>query len=140
MALDSAKQEMIKQIAIKVAPIIWEKAKLYFSQDHGSKVKSGAFADCPIEMFDNQAGIIVDEDTREIVMLTHENIQTYHFVKEKTRAAGKMHKYYYYDITFKNGLKSYVRMRKKYRNAMEASVKGNQIGDFLAGMLNGPEE
>ena len=42
------------------------------------------------------------------------------YVKEKKRTVGlARHTYFYYDITFKDGSESYVRMRRKYRDAME---------------------
>lgn len=90
-------------------------------KDHGSKVKEGVFAECSIEMFDNQAGIIVNKETQEVVMLTSDNVFSCKLVKSKIRM---MKKYYYYHITFHDGQKCLARMRKKYRDA----IMGNLLG------------
>ncbi len=62
----------------------------------------------------------LNEDRGEVIMLTSETIQSYKLCEEKKKlnSAG-YHTYFYYDITFKDGSKSYVRMRRKYREAME---------------------
>ncbi len=108
-----------KTIVTALAPSALSAAKKYWSKDHGSKVKRGAFQDCSIEMFGDKACIVVNEDSGEVVMLTSDTIQSYEYVKEKYKAS-RMKKYYYYDITFKDGSESYVRMSKKYREAMES--------------------
>ncbi len=92
-------------------------------KDHGSKVKEGVFAECSIEMFDDKAGIIVNRDKQEVVMLTRDNILSCKFVKSKKRGI-KLQTYYYYHITFHDGQKCQARMRKKYRNAMLSSMIG----------------
>lgn len=109
-----------KGIITVVAPNAWGKIKKFLGKNRGSKVKRGAFQDCSIEMFGDKACIVVDEDSGEIIMLTSDTIQTYRYVKEKERTVGlSRHTYFYYDITFKDGSESYVRMRKKYLEAIE---------------------
>ncbi len=108
------------QILTIVGPVALKKAKKFWETDHGSKVKKGAYSECPIELFGDKACIVVSEDGGEIIMLTSDTIQSCHYVKEKKRLVGvKYHTYFYYDITFQNGEESYVRMRRKYRDAME---------------------
>ena len=110
-----------KAIVTTLAPSALSAAKKYWSKDHGSKVKQGAFQECSIEMFGDKACIVVNEDSGEVVMLTSDTIQSYRYVKEKKRTVGlTRHTYFYYDIIFKNGSESYVRMRRKYREAMES--------------------
>lgn len=111
-------KEAAQKIVVVLAPAALAKAKRYWSKDHGSKVKRGAFQECSVEMFGDKACIVVNEDSGEVVMLTSETIQTYRYVKEKYKTS-RMKKYYYYDITFKDGSESYVRMSKKYQEAME---------------------
>ena len=108
-------------IVTVVAPSAWNQIKKYISKDHGSKVKQGAFQECPLEMFGDKACIVVNEDSGEVVMLTSDTIQSYRYIKEKKRIVGlTRHTYFYYNITFKDGRESYVRMRRKYREAMES--------------------
>lgn len=108
-----------KGIVTFVAPNAWKQIKKYFSKDHGSKVKQGTFQECSIEMFGDKACIVVNENSGEVVMLTSDTIQSYRYIQEKYKAS-RMKKYYYYDIIFKDGRESYVRMSKKYREAMES--------------------
>lgn len=102
-----------------VGPEIIKRMVKYQKGNHGSKVKRGAYQDCDIEMFGDKACIVVSPDDGKIVLLTSDNIESCTFIKKKTRYRGlKLKDYYYYEIDFKNGEQSYVRMRKKYRNAM----------------------
>ena len=111
------KKELIKIVGTKVV----EAAIKSGDKKHGSKVKDGAFKNCPIVMIGDEACIVVNESSGEIVSLTSEYVQSYEeYKKEQKRLVGvKVHTYYYYKITFRDGRKSYVRMRKKYRNAMK---------------------
>lgn len=85
----------------------------------GSKVKDGAYKDCAIEMIGDKA-VIVSKETYKVIELTSEYIESYQFLKEKERIVNfKQHTYYYYFINFKDGERSYVRMRRKYRDAMK---------------------
>lgn len=94
--------------------------KKYLQKDQGSKVKKGAFAEASIEMYGNQACIQLDKAGRNVLLLTSDNVRSYEYVKEKKKAHGlTVHKYYYYTIYYTDGSSSYVRMRKKYRDAME---------------------
>lgn len=106
-----------KGIVTIVAPTIWTGTKKFLNKNRGSKVKRGAFNECSIEMFGNKACIIADEGSGEIVMLTSDTIQSCQYVKKDYKPTrGKT--YYYYDIIFRDGQESYVRMSKKYRDAM----------------------
>lgn len=118
---------VVKKAAVQILTLVGSEAlkitKRFWEKDHGSKVKRGAYSECPIELFGDKACIIVDEGIGEIIMLTSDTIQSCHYVKEKKRLVGvKYHTYFYYDITFKNGEESYVRMRRKYRDAMEEYI------------------
>ena len=112
---------IITEIIKVVGPKVVEAALKSGDKKHGSKVKDGAFKTCPIVMIGDEACIVVNESSGEIVSLTSEYVQSYEeYKKEKKRQVGlKRHTYYYYKITFQDGRKSYVRMRKKYRYAME---------------------
>lgn len=105
----------IGPVALNVAKKWYKK---YTSKDRGSKVKKGEFAEASIEMFGDKACIQLDEKGSRVLLLTADNIQSYRFVKEDFKVTrGKT--YYYYDIVFRDGTESYVRMSKKYRDAME---------------------
>ena len=98
-----------------------KKTVSYMEEPHGSKVKDGAYKDCLIETDPDEeyAFIVVDMSRGEAVMLTSDTIQSCQFLKEdKKLNKGKFKTYYYYNIVFKDGSRSYVRMRRKYRDAM----------------------
>lgn len=102
-----------------LGPVVLDELIEYGGKPHGSKVKEGAFKDCTIELADDKAFIVATPESGEIVWLTSDYIQSCQFVKEKEKLhKGKLKKYYYYNIIFKDGSVSYVRMRKKYREAM----------------------
>lgn len=108
---------VVGPVALEVAKRIF---KNYFSKNHGSKVKMGEFADAKIEMYGDKACIKLNESGSQVLLLTSDNIQSYQYVKEKEKPHGiKLSTYYYYNIYFKDGTSSYVRMRGKYRDAME---------------------
>lgn len=115
-------QEVAKEVAEKVGEVIitniGKKIIIYTGKDHGSKVKMGAYAECPIELFGDKACIVVNGDMGNVILLTSDNIRSCRYVKEKKRGIPR-HTYFYYNIVFKNGEESYVRMRRKYRDAME---------------------
>lgn len=93
----------------------------YKGKPHGSKVKDGAYKDCLIEVDPDEeyAFIVVSMSRGEVVYLTSDTIESCQLIKEdKKLRKGKLKTYYYYNITFKDGSRSYVRMRKKYRDAM----------------------
>lgn len=109
-------------IATTIGPVLLKEAKKrfkkYVNKNRGSKVKKGEFADASIEMYGDKACIQLDESGKQVLLLTSDNIQSYRFVKEDYKVSrGKT--YYYYDIIFRDGSESYVRMSKKYRKAME---------------------
>lgn len=96
--------------------------KILGKLDRGSKVMYGAFGDCPIELFGSKAGIVTDKKKGETVFLTSDTIQFCEYLGERKETGYvKTHTYFYYEITFKDGRKSYVRMRRKYKEAMEHS-------------------
>lgn len=108
-----------KKILTYGGPIAAKELKKYLGKDHGSKVKMGVYQECSIGMFGDRACIIANADNGEYVLLTSDTIQSYKYVKEKRRVVGlTSHTYFYYNITFKDGSESYVRMRRKYRDAM----------------------
>ena len=103
--------------------LAWVKKRAlnFMGKPRGSKVKDGAYKDCLIETDPNEeyAFIVVDMSRGEVVMLTSDTIQSCQFLKEdKKLNKGKFKTYYYYNIVFKDGSRSYVRMSKKYRDAM----------------------
>lgn len=108
-----------KKILTYGGPIAAKELKKYLSKDHGSKVKMGTYQECPIGLFGDRACIVANADNGEYVLLTSDTIQSCSYVKEKRRFVGlTSHTYFYYSITFKDGSESYVRMRRKYRDAM----------------------
>lgn len=127
-ATSLAKNQVINEIVTVVGSALLEKAKVYWSKDHGSKVKMGAFHECPIEMFGDRACIVVDEEKGEVIFLTADFIQSYRYAGQKKRTVKlKQHTYFYYTITFKDGRESYVRMRRKYRDAMEQAMTEGSV-------------
>ena len=104
-------------IVTVLGPALLKQAKIFWSKDPGSKVKKYAYCDCSIELFGNKACIVVDKEQGKVVFLTSEEIASHEFVKEKFRPV-TMKMYYYYDIFFKDGRKSRVRMSKEKRDAM----------------------
>lgn len=77
----------VKAILTALGPSVLEETKKYWSKDHGSKVKRGAFQECSIEMFGDKACIVVDENDGNIVMLTSDTIQSYQYVKKKKESS-----------------------------------------------------
>ena len=107
----------VAPVALDIAKQLFKK---YTSKNHGSKVKMGEFAEASIEMFGDKACIKLNENSSQILLLTSDNVESYHYVEEKKRLVGATyHTYFYYNIKFKDGTESYVRMRRKYRDAME---------------------
>lgn len=108
-----------KKILTVGGPIVGKELKKYLSKNHGSKVKMGAYQECPVALFGDKACIVANADNGEYVLLTSDTIQSYQYIKEKKKLSGAGYRtYFYYNITFKDGSESYVRMRRKYRDAM----------------------
>lgn len=146
-ALDKANEyaymaEVLAPLANKAVPVAIETAKVIYNGVKNardqfkkyikvSKVQLGEFTGAPIEMFgDDMAYIRLKEDGSEVLMLTSDNIESYHFVSEEKRQVGlARHTYRYYAITFKDGSKSEVIMRDKYAEAMEKHSEGD--GDLI---------
>ena len=103
------KNEIKKLVVKKLAAL----AVKELSKNHGSKVKKGCFEDCKITLVGTKACIYLENC--EYLELTDENVQKITFIKEKHKID---HIYYYYEIEFHDGKSSYVRMRRKYRDAM----------------------
>lgn len=113
-----------KAIVTALAPEVFSGAKKYWNTDHGSKVIRGEFNDCSIEMFGDKSCIVVDEKSGKVVMLTSDTIKSYKYAMEKKRRVGlHEHTYFYYDIIFKDGTESYVRMRRVYSDALKRHAK-----------------
>ena len=100
----------IEKLVIKKAVEFAEKE---LTKKHGSKVKKGLYEECKITLVGTKACIYLGN--HEYLELTDENVQKITFVKEKQKID---HTYYYYEIEFRDGRSSYVRMRRKYRDAM----------------------
>lgn len=111
-----------KKIVTIVGPDAVKQVVKYQKGNHGSKVKRGAYQDCKVEMFGDKACIVTDPDSGEVVFLTSDFIESCRFIEEKFKKA-RMKTYYYYEIVFKDGQQSYVRMSSKYRDAMENYLK-----------------
>lgn len=106
------------KIITAVGPVALGQIKKYLSGNHGSKVKMGDYAECKIARFGDEACIVVD-NSGNVILLNSDTIESYSFVKEKKRMVGlELKTYFYYNIYFKNGQKSYVRMSRKNQNAM----------------------
>lgn len=107
------------KIVTAVAPTALGQITKYLSGNHGSKVKMGDFVDCKIARFGDEACIVVNSKHGHVILLNSDTIERCQYVKEKKRMVGLEYKtYFYYNIYFKNGQKSYVRMSRKNRNAM----------------------
>lgn len=105
----------IKKIIIKkiIGEIAKKKIAEELTKNHGSKVKKGLYEDCKITLVGTKACIYLEN--HEYLELTDANVQKVTFIKEKHKID---HTYYYYEIEFCDGRSSYVRMRRKYRDAM----------------------
>lgn len=103
--------------------------KILNKLDRGSKVIYGAYKDCPIELLGDQAGIVIDKRKPEAVFLTPDTIKSCKYLGEREEIGHALpHTYFYYEIIFKDqkiifkdNRKSYVKMRQKYKEAMEHS-------------------
>ena len=106
IGVPAAAGKIITKATPQLAEWVFTKTVSYMGKPQGSQVKQGAYKDCTI-------------DRGDVVFLTSDTIQSCQLLKEKKKLhSGKLKTYYYYNIFFKDGSRSYVRMRKKYRNAM----------------------
>lgn len=113
IALELAK----KGIVTILVPAVIKEAEKYWSKDHGSKVKDGAYEESSIQIVGNKACILVDVAHGEVVFLTSDEIESCKFIKEKFRLnRGK--KYYYYEILFTDGKVCQIRVSDLIREAM----------------------
>lgn len=104
------------KILTALAPTAINSLIKHLGKEHGSKVKAGAYEECPISTHNNKACIIVKGENG-IITLTDETIESCYFIKKKYKIArGK--NYYYFDINFRDGQKSKIRISKKYRDAL----------------------
>ncbi len=113
--MDNLKDNIKALVLKKAAEFAGKELSKELSKDHGSKVKKGAFEECSITLVGTKACIALGN--QEYLELTDENVRKIVFVKEKHRID---HTYYYYEIEFCDGKTSYVRMRRKYKDAMYA--------------------
>lgn len=110
--------------ALEASTNVWEKLRGTIKiKDHGSKVKEGVFAECPIDDV-GEVRIIIDETHKNDIMLTSATVKECVYLKEKERQRGlKKKMYYYYKITFVDDQECYIRISEKYRNILVKEVK-----------------
>ena len=112
------------QIAKIAGPFALKQITEYLSGNHGSKVKEFAYAECKIARFDNIPCIVVDSGSGKIIPLSSETIEKYTFIKEKKRMVGvKLKTYFYYDIKFRNGERSRIRISRKNCDVILRNLK-----------------
>lgn len=108
----------IGEIIVKYIGDLPETIKAELKKDHGSKVKVGRFHDCSIVFAGTKSCIVVDAEQHELVYLTPEYVLCSRYVEKKFRLSrGKT--YYYYEIIFRDGTESYVRVSEEHRQNLE---------------------
>lgn len=111
----------------------YEAIKKELKKHHGSKVKVGCFVGCPIVEAGTTSCIVVDEDKHTLVYLTPENVLRSTRVKKNFRLVrGKI--YYYYELLFRDGSQSHVRVSKKHRNNLERCGRENIVSTSFEGL------
>lgn len=108
----------IGEIIVKYIGDLPEIIKTEIKKDHGSKVKVGRFHDCSIVFAGTKSCIVVDAEQHELVYLTPECVLCSRYVEKKFRPS-RAKTYYYYEIIFKDGTESYVRVSEKHRQNLE---------------------
>lgn len=98
----------------------WIKDQL--SKTHGSKVKVGKYAECPIVEAGTKSVIIDTANENEIIYLTPEYVKCCRYVKEKFKLR-KMKNDYYYEITFVDGSECYIRVSEKHKKNLDNLVE-----------------
>lgn len=116
----------------------YEAIKKELKKNRGSKVKTGLFAGSPIVEAGTSSCIVVDKDKHMFVYLTSENVQRITRVKKNFKLIrGKT--YYYYDLTFRDGTRSYIRVSKKHRDNLERCGCENVVPEIIEELPPGEE-
>lgn len=108
----------ISEIIVKCIGVLPEIIKTELKKSHGSKVKAGRFEGCRIIFAGTMSYIVVDAKQHEFVYLTPEYVSCSRCVGKKFRLS-RGQTYYYYEIIFKDGTESYVRVSGKHRQNLE---------------------
>ncbi len=107
-------EKIAMKIVVALGPAALKEVTHYLLGNHGSKVKMGDYAECKIARFDDTACIVVDSESGAVIPLGEDTVESYDFVKEKKRMVGLKYKtYFYYNVRFKNGQESYIRISRK---------------------------
>lgn len=83
---------------------------------HGSKVKAGRFEGCRIVYAGKSSYIELGDDL--LLYLTPDCVESVSFSHKKYRVK-KLANYYYYNIRFRDGSESFVRVSEKHRENLE---------------------
>lgn len=118
--IDDILSQLLKNTA-KETGELYNTLKEYAKKPNGSKVKAGRFKDCRIIHHGSKSYIQVDTyDTANPILLylTPECVQACRYDRKKFKLPkGKTH--YYYEIIFKDGSESYIRVSEKHRKNLE---------------------
>lgn len=121
-----AAKEAGKKIAKKIGEEALKEAGDYLSKDHGSKVKAGYYKDCSVILDGDKACIVTEPVSGMGIFLTEAYIQSWKFIKKK-KINPLMQDYFYFQIVFKDGTESTVRMREKYVEAMKRYASACEV-------------
>ena len=125
--------DQVGGIIVECIGAAYEAIKKELKKDHGSKVKAGRFVDCPVVAVGTTSCIVVDEDNNTFVYLTPENVLRSTHVKKNFRLIrGKT--YYFYELVFRDGSQSYIRVSKKHRNNLECCGRENIVSARSEGL------
>ena len=124
------------EIIVTCLDAAFEKIKKELKTDHGSKVRAGRFYGCSIIYAGTKSCIVVDKEKHELVYLTPENVLLSRCVEKKFfPLRGK--NYYYYELVFKDGSESYVRVSKKHRQNLECCGLQDTAASIFKELLPG---
>lgn len=125
-------------IIVKYIGDLPETIKAELKKDHGSKVKVGRFHDCSIVFAGTKSCIVVDAEQHELVYLTPECVLRSRYVEKKFRPS-RAKTYYYYELIFKDGTESYVRVSEKHRQNLESCGLQNTTETIFKMLPSGEE-
>lgn len=128
----------ISDIIVKYIGDLPEIIKAELKKDHGSKVKVGRFHDCSIVFAGTKSCIVVDAEQHELVYLTPECVLRSRYVEKKFRPS-RAKTYYYYELIFKDGTESYVRVSEKHRQNLESCGLQNTTETIFKMLPSGEE-
>ncbi|NCE65548.1 hypothetical protein D1159_13400 [Pseudoflavonifractor sp. 524-17] len=128
----------ISDIIVKYIGDLPEIIKAELKKDHGSKVKVGRFHDCSIVFAGTKSCIVVDAEQHELVYLTPECVLRSRYVEKKFRPT-RAKTYYYYELVFKDGTESYVRVSEKHRQNLESCGLQNTTKTIFKMLPSGEE-